>query len=227
MALCCSTLTISDCEAAQRWGCYAPSADRTSGSSCHECNRDSPPDQCAHSAETQFTVTSVIRPHRNRSPRHSKSWRGRRRSRIVWERSLGLSLLPHHSGYDRKEERDHQQPQEITDDHPPRRENAKILGQSSYPHDAPPRKVVPCSNDPRGTSFPTKIMERRDQQPETLFDPSLLSLPQMYGGDFRVFLDPNSISHAIRRAWQAEIFRFHLAGRADARSTRRRIGKPA
>ena len=124
-----------------------------------------PPDQCAHSAETRFTVTSLIRPHRNGSPR---SWRGRRRSRIVGERSLGLSLLPHHSGYDRKEERDHQQPQEVTDDHPSRRENPKILGQSSYPHDAPPRKVVPCSNDPRGTSFPTKIMERRDQQPETL-----------------------------------------------------------
>ena len=115
--------------------------------------------------KTRFTVTPVIRPHRNGSPR---SWRGRRRSRIVGERSLGLSLLPHHSGYDRKEERDHQQPQEVTDHHPPRRENPKILGQSSYPHDAPPRKVVPCSNDPRGTSFPTKIMERRDQQPETL-----------------------------------------------------------
>ena len=28
MALCCSALTISDCEAAQRWGCYAPSAGR-------------------------------------------------------------------------------------------------------------------------------------------------------------------------------------------------------
>jgi hypothetical protein len=132
-----------------------------------------PPNQCAHSAETRFTVTSLVRPHRNGSPR---SWRGRRRSRIVWERSLGLSLLPHHSGYDRKEERDHQQPQEVTDDHPPRRENPKILGQSSYPHDAPPRKVVPCSNDPRGTSFPTKIMERRDQQPETLFDPLIALL---------------------------------------------------
>src|SRR5712672_2644664 len=28
MVLCCSALTISDCEAAQRWGCYAPSAGR-------------------------------------------------------------------------------------------------------------------------------------------------------------------------------------------------------
>ena len=88
----------------------------------------------------------------------------------------GCPSLPHHSGYDRKEERDHQQPQEVTDDHPPRRENAKILGQSSYPHDAPPRKVVPCTNDPRGTSFPTKITERRYQQPETLFDPLIALL---------------------------------------------------
>src|SRR5260370_20137994 len=65
MVLCCSALTISDCEAAQRWGCYAPSAGRTSGSSsalCHGCNRDFPSDQCARSAETRFTVTSVIRP---------------------------------------------------------------------------------------------------------------------------------------------------------------------
>ena len=126
-------------------------------------------------------------------------------------RSLGLSLLPHHSRYDRKEKCDHQQPQEVTDDHPPRRENPKILGQSSYLHDAPPRKVLPCSNNSRGISFPTKIIKRRGKQLEMDFDPSLLSLPQIYGGDFRVFLDPNSISHAIRRAWQAEIFRFHLA----------------
>ena len=110
-----------------------------------------PPDQCAHSAETRFTVTSLVRPHRNGSPR---SWRGRRRSRIVGERSLGLSLLPHHSGYDRKEERDHQQPQEITDDHPPRRENAKIPGQSTCPHDAPPRDATPGTNAPKGTLFP-------------------------------------------------------------------------
>jgi hypothetical protein len=173
MALCCSALTISDCEAAQRWGYYAPSA---GGPSQYPwCVKDVtgilPPDQCAQSAETQFTVTSVIRPGRNESPRHPRSWQGCRRARIVREWSLGLSLLPHHSGYDRKEERDHQQPQEVTDDHPPRRENAKILGQSSYPHDAPLRKVVPCPNGQKGTSFPTKIMERRYQQPETLFDP--------------------------------------------------------
>ena len=81
MVLCCSALTISDCEAAQRWGCNAPSADGPLGSSsalCHGCNRDFPPDQCAHSAETRFTVTSVIR-----SLSHSRSWRGSRRSRIV------------------------------------------------------------------------------------------------------------------------------------------------
>jgi hypothetical protein len=29
---------------------------------CHGCNRDFPSDQCARSAETRFTVTSVIRP---------------------------------------------------------------------------------------------------------------------------------------------------------------------
>jgi hypothetical protein len=117
-----------------------------------------PPDQCAHSAE------NAVYSHVRHSP--TQEWIAH-----LWERSLGLSLLPHHSGYDRKEERDHQQPQEITDDHPPRRENAKIFGQSSYPHDAPLRKVVPCPNGQKGTSFPTKIMERRYQQPETLFDP--------------------------------------------------------
>ena len=45
MVLCCSALTISDCEAAQRWGCYAPSAGKTPGSLsalCHGCNRDFP-----------------------------------------------------------------------------------------------------------------------------------------------------------------------------------------
>ena len=84
------------------------------------------------------------------TPAHSEDVEGSELSR---NGHRGVPPSPHHSGDDRKEERDHQQPEDIADDHPPRRENAKIIGQSTCPHDAP-RKAIPGSNAPRGASFP-------------------------------------------------------------------------
>src|SRR6202045_2807736 len=43
MVLCCSALTISDCQAAQRWGYYAPSAGRPWGSISALCFKPAEP----------------------------------------------------------------------------------------------------------------------------------------------------------------------------------------
>jgi hypothetical protein len=179
MALCCSALTISDCEAAQRWGYYAPSAGRTSGASsalCHGCNREFPSGpvcpQCGNAVLQSRPSSARTGMDRPGTPNRGEDVEGPELSGNGHWGCPSYPTIPVMIAKRNAITSNHRKsPTTIL-----RGERMRKFSVSRATLMMLPRNAVPCANDPRGTSFPTKIMERRYQQPETLFDPLIALL---------------------------------------------------